>query len=58
VYEKYVGEASAEIQTSYRDAQDAAQAERVGLWQDPDPIPPWEWRRVNKERSRMAQDAF
>ena len=58
VYEKYVGEASAEIQTSYRDAQDAAQAERVGLWQDPDPIPPWEWRKAEKERSKMVQDVF
>ena len=46
VYEKYVGEASAEIRTSYHNAQDAAQSERVGLWQDTDPIPPWEWRKV------------
>jgi endonuclease YncB( thermonuclease family) len=58
VYEKYVREAAAEIQTSYRDAQDRAQAERTGLWQDPDPVPPWEWRRNEKERTRMAQDAF
>ena len=26
-------------------AQDAAQASRTGLWRDPDPIPPWDWRR-------------
>jgi endonuclease YncB( thermonuclease family) len=25
--------------------QDAAQAARLGLWADPAPIPPWEWRR-------------
>jgi endonuclease YncB( thermonuclease family) len=31
VYEKYVVQAAAEIQTRYRDAQ----AERTGLWQDP-----------------------
>jgi endonuclease YncB( thermonuclease family) len=36
VYEKYVGEAPPEIQTSYRDAQDTAQVERAGLWQGPD----------------------
>jgi endonuclease YncB( thermonuclease family) len=58
VYEKYVGEAAAEIQTSYRAAQDTAQAERAGLWQDPDPVPSWEWRKSKKERSRRAQDAF
>jgi endonuclease YncB( thermonuclease family) len=45
VYEKYVGEASGEIQTSYRDAQNRAEAEKAGLWQDPDPMPPWEWRK-------------
>jgi endonuclease YncB( thermonuclease family) len=45
VYEKYVGEASAEIQTSYWAAQAAAQSDRLGLWQDPDPVPPWEWRK-------------
>ena len=45
-YEKYVGEASDEIQARYRDAEDAAQVQRAGLWRDPDPVPPWEWRRL------------
>ena len=46
VYERYVGEAAADIQTSYRDAQNTAQAERAGLWQDPDPMPPWDVSRA------------
>lgn len=25
--------------------QDAARAARVGLWGDPSPVPPWDWRR-------------
>jgi endonuclease YncB( thermonuclease family) len=25
--------------------QAAARAERRGLWTDPDPIPPWDWRK-------------
>jgi len=29
----------------YRDAEAAARAERLGLWSDDSPIPPWEWRR-------------
>ena len=58
VYERYVGEAAADIQTSYRDAQNTAQAERAGLWQDPDPVPPWEWRKGEESRFRMTQDTL
>jgi len=54
VYEKYVGEAAAEIQSSYRDAQDTAQAERAGLWQDSDPMPPWEWRKEKRASLQAA----
>ena len=56
VYEKYISEASAEIQTSYRAAQSAAQSDRLGLWQDPDPVPPWQWRKSEKEHTRMVQE--
>ena len=58
VYEKHVGEASDEIQASYRDAQASARSEKAGLWSDPDPVPPWEWRKSEKKRSEMMQDAF
>lgn len=26
--------------------QDAARSEKRGLWRDPEPVPPWEWRRT------------
>lgn len=29
--------------------EQAARLHRVGLWQDSDPVPPWEWRRVKKK---------
>jgi endonuclease YncB( thermonuclease family) len=58
IYERYVGEALAEIQSSYRDAQYTAQAQRTGLWQDPDPVPPWEWRKGEEALSRMTQDTL
>src|SRR6516162_4973363 len=54
VYEKHVGEAPDEIQTDYRDAQDDAQSEKGGLWQDPDPVPPWEWRKGKRASLQAA----
>ena len=54
VYEKYVGEASALVQARYRNAQDAAQAQKAGLWEDPAPVPPWEWRKEKRARLEGA----
>jgi hypothetical protein len=34
-----------DIQASYRQAQKDARAKRLGLWMDPNPIPPWKFRR-------------
>ncbi len=34
----------------YRQAEAAARRARVGLWSDPNPIPPWRWRREHKPR--------
>jgi endonuclease YncB( thermonuclease family) len=45
VFESYIKEASAGIQASYRQAQEEARAKRSGLWADPEPMPPWEYRR-------------
>jgi len=33
-----------EIDRSLADAERTARAARVGLWSDPNPIPPWRWR--------------
>jgi micrococcal nuclease len=32
----------------YRAAQSAAQAARRGLWADPNPMPPWQWRTTHQ----------
>lgn len=34
------------------EAERAARAARVGLWGDPDPIPPWRWRRAHPYERR------
>ncbi|RZT93722.1 thermonuclease family protein [Rivibacter subsaxonicus] len=44
VYDKYVGD-----QLLYSVQEDARSARR-GLWSDPQPIPPWEWRNARRER--------
>jgi endonuclease YncB( thermonuclease family) len=32
----------------YDDAENYARAERLGLWADKNPTPPWEWRRERR----------
>jgi endonuclease YncB( thermonuclease family) len=32
----------------YEYAEFDAKARRIGLWQDPAPMPPWEWRKKNQ----------
>jgi endonuclease YncB( thermonuclease family) len=34
------------------DAERTARAARTGLWSQPNPVPPWEWRRRNGRGSR------
>jgi len=33
----------------YKSNENSARADRLGLWQDQNPIPPWQWRRFDKE---------
>jgi endonuclease YncB( thermonuclease family) len=44
VYEKYTAQDTIDIVASYRAAQAAPQSDKLGLWQDLDPVP-WEWRK-------------
>ena len=44
-YRKYANEQSPQDRGAYEFSEQEARAKRVGLWSDPDPVPPWEWRR-------------
>lgn len=43
-YKKYEKEQSPEDREAYALAETEARSRRNGLWADPDPMPPWEWR--------------
>lgn len=44
-YKKYEGEQEPLDRASYSEAEIEARAARRGLWADPEPIPPWDWRK-------------
>ena len=44
-YKKYQSEQSPQDSGRYSFAEEEARVKRVGLWSEPDPMPPWEWRR-------------
>jgi micrococcal nuclease len=54
VYELYIVEASQEIQETYQKAQEEAKADRLGLWSDPNAIPPWIFRDLAKARQEQT----
>jgi len=51
-YRQYQREQSPNDRKLYEAAEDAARADRRGLWRDTDPVPPWEFRH-NKSKSAL-----
>ncbi len=48
-YRKYAKEQSAEDARSYETAEQEARARHVGLWRDAEPMPPWDWRKKDRQ---------
>jgi endonuclease YncB( thermonuclease family) len=44
-YKAYAGEQPVPERIAYAQSERAAQTAGRGLWQDADPVPPWQWRR-------------
>jgi endonuclease YncB( thermonuclease family) len=59
-YKRYAPEQSEEDRHRYADAEVEARARKSGLWQDPQAVPPWEWRHglehgpIKKSRSDIC----
>ena len=49
-YRKYANEQTAEDRGRYEAAEQEARSRRLGLWADPQPVPPWEWRAARRRK--------
>lgn len=49
VYRQYLRELPEPDRQHYLDAEDEARSDSAGLWRDPDPAPPWAWRKARRE---------
>ena len=48
-YKKYQGEQSSSDRVAYSDAELEARRHKLGLWHDPNPVPPWEYRQAKRK---------
>ena len=54
-FRRYIKEQTPEDRGRYESSEEEAWLRKRGLWSDPQPIPPWEWRRLaweKRDRSR------
>lgn len=54
-YQYYADEQPAEERERYKSAVNEARSRELGLWSEPNPVPPWAWRRG--QRASAAQPA-
>lgn len=48
-YKRFENEQSLDDRLAYRAAEEEARTSRRGLWVDPAPVAPWDWRHKKKE---------
>jgi nuclease-like protein len=60
-YRQYAREQAPDDRRRYGQAEEDAQAQRAGLWREPNPVSPWEWRKQRREappQSAIASPAM
>ena len=50
-YKKYENEQDVEDRSTYANAEYEAQSDKAGLWQDKQPLAPWDWRKQSRTLS-------
>ena len=53
-YKQYASEQTASDRALYTAAEDGAQSSRLGLWRDPNPMAPWDWRHGGKDQPTLT----
>lgn len=53
-YKQYASEQSTTDRDQYSIAEDSARSSRVGLWHDPKPLAPWDWRHGGKDEPTVT----
>lgn len=57
-YKTYQKDQSRSDRLLYAHAEEQARQQRIGLWRDPNPTPPWEWRKGGRTNDELAATAF
>lgn len=57
-YREYRKEQTLEDQGYYEYAEFDAKAQRRGLWADPAPVPPWEWRKQTLKQAMASHRRY
>lgn len=55
-FRRYERELAPERRAAHQSAEDAARGGGAGLWADPEPQPPWNWRKARKRTDAEAPD--